>query len=63
MPIGDIFVNKGKAAQFFLKDKLQTLKDVVSIVHDITSIATFFVKTYYIEHVYPTWRTAMANGE
>ena len=30
MPIGDIYVSKAKAAQFFLADKLPTLKDVVS---------------------------------
>ena len=63
MPIGDIYVNKTKAAQFFLKDKLATLKDVVSIVHDITSVATFFVKHYYLQHVYPAWRAAAGNGE
>jgi len=63
MPIGDIFVSKGKAGQFFLEDKLPTLKDVVSIVHDITSNATFFIKAYYLEHVYPAWNTAVDNGE
>lgn len=63
MPIGDIYVSKAKAAQFFLADKLATLKDVVSIVHDITSVATFFVKHYYLQHVYPAWRAAAGNGE
>ena len=63
MPIGDIFVSKGKAAQFFLSDKLAKLKDVVAIVHDITSTTTLFIKHFYIEHVYPAWRASADRGD
>ena len=55
MPVGDFFVLKGKASQFFYGNRIRPLRDVVSIVHDITSIATQFIKHYYINVFFQAW--------
>ena len=55
MPIGDIFVEKCKATQFFTASSLPKIREVVSIVHDITSTATLFIKHFYLNVVYNDW--------
>jgi hypothetical protein len=55
MPIGDIFVEKCKAAQFFVASSLPKIREVVSVVHDITSTATLFIKHFYLNVVYEDW--------
>ena len=55
MPIGDIFVEKCKASQFFSTSSLPKLREVVAVVHDITSTATLFIKHFYLDTVYEDW--------
>jgi hypothetical protein len=55
MPIGDIFVEKCKAAQFFSSSSLPKIREVVSVVHDITSTATLFIKHFYLNVIYEDW--------
>ena len=55
MPIGDIFVHKGKTTQFFYPRHLKPLREVVSIVHDITSSATQFIKHFYLTSFFSRW--------
>jgi len=55
MPLGDIFVHKGKATQFFFSDCLRPLREIVSTVHDITSIATHFIKYFYLTAFFGQW--------
>jgi hypothetical protein len=54
MPVGDIFVEKLKATQFFHPDRLPVLRDAVHLVHRLTSLATLFIKSYYLEVYLPT---------
>ena len=55
MPLGDFFVLKTKTAKFFYPNRIRTVRDVVSIVHDITSLTTVFIKYYYLRHFFATW--------
>ena len=55
MPIGDFFVLKGKASHFFYQNRIKPLRDVVSIVHDITSVSTVFIKHFYLNHFFDAW--------
>ena len=57
MPIGDIFVHKGKASHFFHPEHRRPLQEVVSIVHDITSVATQFIKHYYLTTFFDQWES------
>ena len=63
MPVGDIFVHRGKAAQFFHQPFIPRLRQAVSVVHDITSIATHFIKHHYQTVVFDEWEAAIANGQ
>ena len=55
MPIGDFFVLKGKASHFFYKNRIRPLRDIVSTVHDITSVATQFIKHFYLSQFFGAW--------
>ena len=55
MPVGDIFVEKVKAAQIFHPRCLPRLRKAVSVVHRVTSVATLFAKAHYLRTVYPAW--------